>query len=60
MENWKPLSKSEYIVWKVETLEKIEEEFPTYDEETINNYFNAVEGIVKRKIERAGSRFTDF
>lgn len=60
MDNWKPLTKSEYIIWKVETLEQIENEFPTYDEETINNYFEAVKGIIKRKVERAGHKFTDF
>ena len=60
MENWKPLSKSEYIIWKVETLEQLENEFPDYDENTINDYFEAIKAIVKGKVERAGKRFTDF
>ena len=59
---WKPLTKSEYIIWKCETLEKIEEEFPEYaeDEEKIANYFNAVENLIRRKVERTGGKFTDF
>lgn len=57
---WKPLTKSEYIIWKVETLEQLETEFPDYDNETINNYFNAIQSRLKSQVERIGSTFTDF
>ena len=63
MENtWKPLSKSEYIIWKCETMEQIEEQFPEYaeNEEIIFNYLKAVENIIRRKVERSGGKFTDF
>ena len=60
MENWKPLSKSEYIIWKVETLEQLENQYPDYDESTINDYFEAIKARIKRKLEHAGKRFTDF
>ena len=58
--NWKPLSKSEYIIWKVETMEQIKNKFPDYNEDTINDYFEKAKAVVKRKIERSGKRFTDF
>lgn len=60
MKNWKPLTKSEYIIWKCETMDQLIAEFPDYDSETISNYFKAVEDLVKRKIERTGGKFTEF
>lgn len=59
---WKPLSKSEYIIWKCEAMEQIEEQFPEYaeNEEIKLNYLKAIENRIRRKVERSGGKFTDF
>ena len=57
---WKPLTESEYIIWRAETREKLKTDFPTYDTQTINNYLKAVENLVRKKVERSGNKFTDF
>lgn len=60
MNGWKPMTRSEYIIWRCETREQLENDFPSYDAQTIENYLNAVESLVRRKVERDGNMFTDF
>ena len=43
------MSKSEYIVWKCETLEQIRNEHPTWTPKQIETYFRKVESILKAK-----------
>ena len=57
---WKPLTKTEYIIWRAEAREQVKNEFPGYDDEELERYLNAIEDIVKGKIERNGGKFTDF
>lgn len=42
------MSKSEYIIWKCETIEQIREEHPEWNEEQVLKYFSAVETKLKR------------
>ena len=43
------MTKSEYIVWKCETLEQIKEEHPGWTEEQVQKYFSAVKAILENK-----------
>lgn len=43
------MSKSEYIVWKCETIEQIREEHPDWINEQVQKYFSAVKVVLERK-----------
>ncbi len=60
MTKFKPLTKSELIIWRCETREQLKEDFPTHDDETIERYLNAIENRARRLVKRDGGKFTDF
>jgi hypothetical protein len=43
------MSKSEYIVWKCETIEQIQEKHPDWNHEQVQKYFSAVKAILQKK-----------
>ena len=43
------MSKSEYIIWKCETIEQIHEEHPDWNSEQVQKYFSAVKAILEKK-----------
>lgn len=43
------MSKSEYIIWKCETIEQIQEEHPDWNSEQVQKYFSAVKAILEKK-----------
>ena len=40
------MTQSEYIIWKVETIEQIREEHPTWKHEDVMRYFYKVEQLL--------------
>lgn len=43
------MTRSEYIIWKCETIEQIKEEHPEWNHEQVVKYFSAVKAILERK-----------
>lgn len=41
--------KSEYIIWKCETIDQIQSEHPNWTEEQVNKYFEAVKAILEKQ-----------
>lgn len=51
--NWKErkekMTKSEYIIWKCETIEQIESEHPEWNTNQVNNFFSALEALLEQR-----------
>ena len=43
------MSRSEYIIWKCETLDQIREEHPTWNDNQVYRYFEVVEEKLRKK-----------
>lgn len=43
------MTKSEYIVWRVETIEEIKESHPEWKARQVQDYFERVQKILERK-----------
>ncbi len=43
------MSRTEYIIWRAETREQIENEHPDWNAEQVQKYLNVVESILENK-----------
>ncbi len=43
------MKKSEYIIWECETLDKIKELHPKWNNEQVQKYFSAVKAALKKQ-----------